>query len=115
MVNAVTRIGQAAITAEAVIQQAKFLNPDENIPVNEQGTLHVTEDYEEKVKLTRKTLISKVLIGTIILTVMIPTDDATVATKATEPLLQEDNDWFKETIKGLTTSETVRGSCCKIR
>ena len=99
LVNAVTRIGQAVITAEAVIQQAKFLNPEENILVNKQETLHVKEDYEEKAKLTRKTLISKGLIGTIILTIMIPTDDATVARKATEPLLQEDKTGSKKPSK----------------
>ena len=80
MVSAVTRIGQAAITAEAVIQQAKYFNPEENVPFNEQGILHVTEDYEKKANLTLKSLI-KGLIGTIIPT--IPTDDPTVARKAT--------------------------------
>ena len=60
VVNAVTRIDQAVITAEAVIQQAMYFNLEKSIQVNEQGIL---QDYAYKAKLTYATLISKGLIG----------------------------------------------------
>ena len=102
--NAVIKFGPTILTAEPVAQQAKYYNPEENIPVNGQGILHVTEEYEEKAKLTRATLTSKGLIGTIIPTLQI--DDKTVARKATgDPLLQEETDRFKESLKGLTMSQ----------
>ena len=102
--NAVIKFGPTILTAEPVAQQAKYYNPEENIQVNGQGILHVTEEYEEKAKLTRATLTSKGLIGTIIPTLQI--DDKTVARKATgDPLLQEETDRFKESLKGLTMSQ----------
>ena len=52
------------------------------------------------------TLISKGLVGTIIPT--LPTYDTTVTRKATgDPLLQEDKDRFKESLKGLTMSQKL--------
>ena len=78
--NAVIKFGPTILTVESVAQQAKYFNQEENIQVNGQGILHITDEYEDKAKLTHATLTSKGLIGTIIQT--LPIDDRNCCKKS---------------------------------